>query len=61
MSYDPKSLESQARPLITPEMTVAHRLPIFDLMDPLEIPQNQLLTALEEGKRTDIPFVRLPK
>ena len=60
MVYDPKSLENDPRPLVTPDMLVSHRLPIFDLIDPLETPQAQLLTDIEEGKRNDIPFVRLP-
>ncbi len=60
MSYDPQSKESEARPLVTPEMTVAHRLPIYDLIDPLDIAQGPLLTSIEEGTRTGIPFVRLP-
>jgi hypothetical protein len=59
MSYDPKSLESEARPLMTPDMAVAHRLPIFDLIDPFDLPQAQLLTDIEAGKRNDIPFVRV--
>jgi hypothetical protein len=60
MAYDQKSLESDPRPQISPEMAVAHRLPIYDLIDPLDIPQSTLLTSIEEGKRNDIPFVRLP-
>jgi len=45
--------------LVTPEMSVAHRLPIYDLIDPLDVPQAPLLTGIEEGKRNDIPFVRI--
>jgi hypothetical protein len=58
MVYDPKSVENDPRPLISPEMLVAHRLPIYDLIDPLDQPQVQLLSDIEEGKRNDIPFVR---
>ena len=60
MAYDPKSLENDPRPLVTSDMLVSHRLPIYDLIDPLETPQAQLLADIEEGKRNDIPFVRLP-
>jgi hypothetical protein len=61
MSYDPKSVENDVRPLSTPDALVAHRLPIYDLIDPLDIPQAPLLTSIEEGKRNDIPFVRVGK
>jgi hypothetical protein len=59
MSYDPKSLESDVRPLITPDAVVARRVPIYDLIDPLDMLQAQVLTDIEQGKRNDLSFVRL--
>lgn len=61
MIYDPKSLENDVRPLMTPEMQVAHRLPIFDLIDPLDIPQGPLMLGLEDKSRSGLPFLRLAK
>jgi len=61
MAYDPQSLENDVRPLVLPDMTAARRLPIYDLIDPLDIPQGPLLLGLEEGTRSGVPFLRASK
>jgi hypothetical protein len=58
MAYDQTSPEKSPRPALSPEMAAAKRLPIFDVIDPSEMTQTQLLTQVEEGRRTDIPFIR---
>jgi hypothetical protein len=58
MAYDPKSPANEAHPLM-PATNVANPVPVYDLLDPPDLPQAQLLSEVEQGLRGDVPFIRL--
>jgi len=55
MVYDPKSLENDPRPLITPDMLVSHRTADIRFDRPSGNTQAPIINDIEEGKRNDIP------
>ena len=55
MARDSVSPESNPKPWAAPNYKGP---PVYDLLDPLESPQAQLLSDIESGVRSDLPFVR---
>jgi len=60
MAYDQRSPQENAVPLQAGKPG-SHTPPVYDLIDPLDMPQSQLLADIEEGRRSDIPFIRVKK
>lgn len=59
MSCDPRS--SRENPLPLKSATPESLSPVYDLLDPLEMNQTQLLQDIFNSKRSDVPFVRVRK
>ncbi|HVO32814.1 MAG TPA: glucodextranase DOMON-like domain-containing protein [Elusimicrobiota bacterium] len=59
MARDPESAGDDARPL-NPSVSGSVTPPVYDFLDPLDIPQADLLRELEAGQRSSLPFIRLP-